>query len=157
MRMPRRSRRQGFSLIELMVVVVIAGILAAVAYPAYTAHLQRGRRADAVAALTTVMQAQERYRSNVSDYASTLTDLNIDIAKITPHYQVSLSGIDDPPTFTTGYIATATPVAGGKQANDSTCKTFTVTLKGATPRYSATGDPGNSGASQVTTALCWPK
>lgn len=157
MHMPSRSRSQGFSLIELMVAVVIAGILAAIAYPAYTAQLQRGRRADAIAALTAVMQAQERYRSNVSNYASSLSDLNLDIAKITPHYQVSLSGVGDPPTFTIGYVATAKPVAGGKQARDSTCKTFTVTLTGATPQYAATGDPENSGADRDTTALCWPK
>lgn len=154
---PRPSRHQGFSLIELMVAVVIAGILAAVAYPAYTTQMQRARRADAVAALTTVMQAQERHRSNVSDYASSLSALNIDISRITPHYEVSLSGVDDPPTFAIGYVATATPVAGGKQARDSTCKTFTVTLKGATPQYGATGDPENSGADRDTKSLCWPK
>ncbi|NCT83457.1 MAG: prepilin-type N-terminal cleavage/methylation domain-containing protein [Comamonadaceae bacterium] len=152
-----RSRSPGFSLIELMVALVVAGILAAIAYPAYTAHMQRGRRADAIAALTAVMQAQERYRGNVSNYASSLSDLNLDIAKITPHYQVSLSGVNDPPTFTIGYVATATPVAGGKQARDTACKSFTVTLKGATPGYTASGDPGNTGSSQDTSALCWPR
>lgn len=158
MRMPCPTRRQGFTLIELMVALAIAGILAAIAYPAYTGQLQRGRRADAVAALTAVMQAQERYRSNVSNYASSLADLGLDISKITPHYQVTLSGVGSTPSFDIGYVATATPVTGGKQANDTTCKSFVVTLKGATPDYSATGDPGNGGGgNQTTTNLCWPR
>ncbi|WP_293502571.1 type IV pilin protein [Roseateles sp.] len=156
MRMPRRPRRQGFSLIELMVALAVAGILAAIAYPAYTSQLQRGRRADAIAALSAVMQAQERFRSNVSNYASSLNSLNINISDITPHYQVSLSGVGNPAAFSTGYIATATPVPGGKQARDSACKSFTVTLNRATPTYTALGDPDNSGSDRDTRALCWP-
>lgn len=157
MRMFVRPRSNGFSLVELMVALVVAGILAAIAYPAYTSHLQRSRRADALAALTVVMQAQERYRSNVSSYAALLTDLNLNIPDITPHYQITLSGIGATPSFDIGYIATATPVTGSKQAGDTTCKVFKVTLKGATPKYEATGDPQNTGTDQDTSALCWPK
>lgn len=151
------SQRQGFTLIELMVAIAIAGILAAIAYPAYTSHIQRSRRADAVAALTVVMQAQERYRSNNSSYASTLSALGVAVSQITPNYDVSLTGIGSSPSFESGYIATATPVAGGKQVSDATCKTMVVTLFGANPTYSATGDPGRSGTDRDTTAECWPK
>lgn len=140
-----------------MVALVISGILAAIAYPAYTAHLQRGRRADALAALTAVMQAQERYRSNVSNYASSLTALNLDISKITPHYQVTLNGVGTTPSYDTGYIATATPVSGSKQGGDLSCKSFTVTLVGATPVYASVGDPDNTGTNRNTSSICWPK
>jgi type IV pilus assembly protein PilE len=151
-------RRQGFTLIELMVALAIAGIIAAIAYPAYTAQMQRSRRADAVAAVTAVMQAQERYRGNSSSYASTLADLHLDadISKIAPYYTVSLSALSGT-SFDAGYIATITPVAGGKQAADITCKSMVMKLQGAIPQYSATGDPGNSGTDRDTTAQCWPK
>ena len=150
-------QRQGFSLIELMVALAIAGVLAGIAYPAYTSHMQRGRRADAVAALTAVMQAQERFRSNSASYASTVGALQLDISKITRLYDVTLSGVGAGASFDIGYVATATPVASGKQALDVTCKTLVVTLTGATPEYSATGDPTNSGTNSDTTAQCWPR
>jgi type IV pilus assembly protein PilE len=148
---------RGFSLIELMVALAVAGIVAAIAYPAYTSHMQRARRADAISALTAVMQAQERFRSNSAAYASTVADLGLNIAQIAPLYDVTLAGVGAGATFAVGYAATATPVAGGKQAQDVTCKTLTVTLVGSTPQYSATGDPSNSGNDRDTTAECWPR
>ena len=152
-----RPRSSGFSLIELMVALAVAGILAAIAYPAYTSHMQRGRRADAISALTAVMQAQERFRSNSATYASTVAALGLNIAQITPLYTVDLTGVGPAATFDVGYIATATPIAGSKQALDVTCKTLTVTLVGATPQYSPTGDPSNSGSDRDTTTECWPR
>ncbi|RZI74316.1 MAG: prepilin-type N-terminal cleavage/methylation domain-containing protein [Rubrivivax sp.] len=157
MRICPRPRRRGFSLIELMVALAIAGILAAIAYPAYTSHMQRGRRADGIAALTAVMQAQERYRGNRAKYASTLSELGLVIAKITPLYDVTLAGLGASNSFDIGYIATATPITGKKQALDVTCKTLVVKLEGATPEYSATGDPTNSGTNRDTSAECWPR
>lgn len=141
-----------------MVALVVAGILAAVAYPAFTSHMQRARRADAIAALTAVMQAQERFRSNNATYASTVGALGLDISKITPLYRVTLGGVGaGGAAYDIGYVATATPIAGGKQALDVTCKTLVVKLLGATPEYSATGDPTNSGTDSDTTAQCWPR
>jgi len=57
----RRSGVHGFTLIELMIVVVIIGILAAIAYPTYISYITRSNRAAAEACLSNYAQFMERY------------------------------------------------------------------------------------------------
>lgn len=66
----RLNQERGFTLMELMIVVVIAGLLAAMAYPHYTVHVQRGRRAEAHSALLDAQQFMERYYAAQSRYTS---------------------------------------------------------------------------------------
>lgn len=63
-----RKKARGFTLIELMITVAIVGLLAAIAYPAYTDSVLKGRRAEGRTALMEMMQQQERYMTQTGSY-----------------------------------------------------------------------------------------
>lgn len=66
----RYLRRQGFSLIELMIVVAIVGILSAIALPSYQSYVQRARTAEAFTFLAEIRQRQESYRAEFGQFCS---------------------------------------------------------------------------------------
>jgi prepilin-type N-terminal cleavage/methylation domain-containing protein len=76
--------RKGFTLVELAVVVVIIGVLAAFGVPRFLQSVERSKAAEAFAYLSAVRTAQERYHAREGTYASDLSDL--DIQAPTPKY-----------------------------------------------------------------------
>lgn len=64
----RQRTQSGFTLIELMITVAIVGILASLAYPAYTDSVRKGKRAEARAAVMNLLQQQERYLTQMNTY-----------------------------------------------------------------------------------------
>ena len=64
----KKKLKQGFTLIELMIVVAIIAILGAVVYPSYQSAVVKTKRAEGRAALMQVMQTQERYYSQNNTY-----------------------------------------------------------------------------------------
>jgi type IV pilus assembly protein PilE len=66
---------RGITLIELLTVIVIVGILAAIAVPIYTNYMQRARRADAKTALEQLRASQEMFRAERGSYSTNLTQL----------------------------------------------------------------------------------
>jgi len=123
------SRPRGFTLIEALIVMAVLAILAAIAIPAYQDSVRKARRADAVAALTAVQQAQERWRSNRAAYTAELTALptatppGLGLPPHSPNGHYTLA-IDE--ATATGYTITATAVAGGSQAADAGCQRLRI-------------------------------
>jgi type IV pilus assembly protein PilE len=65
---PLGRRERGFTLIEVMIVVAVIGILAAIAYPSYQTQVAKGKRAEGRAALTQLLQDQERFLTQNNTY-----------------------------------------------------------------------------------------
>ncbi|MEJ2622562.1 MAG: type IV pilin protein [Candidatus Thiodiazotropha sp.] len=68
----------GFTLVELLIVVAIVSILAAIAYPSYVDSVRKGRRNDGMAAVMDAAQRLEVFRSNNASYTTNLASLGID-------------------------------------------------------------------------------
>jgi len=161
MRLQARSGSQGFTMVELMVVVVIASILVAVAVPSYMTQVRQSRRTDARNALLDLAGREERYFStNAAAYTAVAANLGYTgFGAANPvgsgYYYMTVCSPACAPSAVgaPSYTAIALPVAGSSQVNDP-CQGFAVDSTGA--QYAETGGawalaiPANSGA-----ASCW--
>ncbi len=73
-----RRRRAGFTLVELAVVIVIIGVLAAFGVPRFIKSVERSKAAEAFEYLASIRTSQERYQAQYGTYATNVTDLDIE-------------------------------------------------------------------------------
>ncbi|HID46585.1 MAG TPA: type IV pilin protein [Chromatiaceae bacterium] len=117
------KNRRGFTLIELMIVVAVVGILAAIGYPSYVDSVRKARRSDGTAALMNAAQRMEVFYAKNATYTSTLADANIPATSEEGYFNISI-----PAANAGSYTLRATAV--GDQANDD-IKGFQLTSTGA--------------------------
>lgn len=137
-------RHAGFTLIEVMIVVAIVGILAAVAYPAYTDYIRRGKIAEAIGTLADTRAKMEQFfldnRTYAGADAAAMPCNATALSAGKKHFDFACSNLG----FGT-YTVTATGKAGDGMG------AFTYDIKEANVRSSTI--TGLSGWSGSTT--CW--
>lgn len=132
----------GFSLIELAIALVIAGIIVSFALPSYMESVHAGRRNDAVTTLLQVQLLEEKWRNNHTSYTSTLGGTNCNTLTATGlcwpssdslqgFYTLSVVSSDS-----SSYSIKATPKSGSPQEGDH-CGSFYINQDG--PDYSTSG------------------
>jgi type IV pilus assembly protein PilE len=143
MKRQKNTQADGFTLIELMIVVAVVAILAVVALPNYYEYVRRGDRADAKSQMLQMQNwMQQQYTLN-NAYQTDLTkapaSLKQSPASGTKKYDISLT--TDPATTATTYTLQAVPVS-----TDGNCGTLSITHSGLRAK---------TGSKDV--AYCWNK
>jgi type IV pilus assembly protein PilE len=130
-------KRNGFTLVELMITVAIVAILAMIAIPSYTQYVRRSNRTDATKTMTLDAQALERCYSQTFAFAGCAGAQVGTLASPNGKYNITIAV---PDTVTPGapaasFLITAVPLAPSQQA-DADCQSFTLNTagtQGATP------------------------
>ena len=152
--------RRGFTLIELMVVVLVIAVLASIALSGYQKQIRKSRRAEAKQALSDISLRQEKFRTNNTTYAAcdalmspstcalfngTLTYYDVAITFPSSGNCPVASGTGPAKGSANSFIVTATPKTGSDQASD-TCATLVLTNDCGAVTKSGTGSDA---------ANCW--
>lgn len=123
------KKMRGVTLLELMIVIVIIGVLASIAYPNYRDYLARAKRSEAKAALLQIATNQERWYLNNNTYTEDMTVLGFDSDPFITDsgaYSVEIDAGADGNNFS----ATATFLLPDEKEK-AKCETFTIDGRGA--------------------------
>lgn len=144
----RARRAAGFTLIETMVTIGIAGVLSSVAYPSLEGQVMRARRTDALVALMQAQLAQERFRANNASYGS-LVEAGVRATSPSGHYRIDVVS-----SSAAGFELLASAVAG--QTRDARCRHLRLALVDAALTYASGSDATTSNPADVNRA-CWSR
>jgi type IV pilus assembly protein PilE len=148
----RALRTRGFTLIELIIAMVIGAILVALALPSFMSSLRKSRRSEAMAALTSMQQEQERWRSNNQSYTNLLTDLRVNTpSQPGGYYELGIAN-----NSATGYEVIANGT-GSSQANDGDCAKLAVKVDRGAILYAGCKDCADAALSYSASNQCWSR
>ncbi len=129
-----RKTNRGFSLIEVMVVIIIIAIMASIGIPSYRQYMMRAQRADATATLMRLGSAQEKFYLQNNRYAGAGEMAPAPPGGLgipgTEHGYYNLAVAPAAGGLAQGYTATATVAGGGPQQADTDCVSYTVNEQG---------------------------
>lgn len=138
-----KKANAGFTLIELMVVVVIVGILASIAYPSYVEYVNKGRRAECASAILQTANLLERYYTVNNKYVDSFNDIGgRDFSGNSA--ASSACGLGIAPEVAGGSQDDGFRITGTPRIADAKCGNLTFTHKGV---------KGESGSESVD--YCW--
>lgn len=152
-----KKKQAGFTLIEMMIVVAILGIIAAIAIPSYTNFIRKSARTQATTLLSTIAQRQEVYfiaNRAYEDLDASPAPLNYSAAIISVDkegglgaagaglYDVTMTGV-----YPSATAFTITATAKNAQLADTDCRVFRLTNTGAQTAFNSVG--------VNTSAKCW--
>ena len=109
-----RRRAHGFTLIELMIALAVAAVLASIAFPSYLSQIAKGRRGDGKQALVELAQKLERFHTERGTYAGATLGNGGLYPALSPsgYYSLSISS-----QTADGFVIAATPRSS--QAGDA--------------------------------------
>lgn len=148
---PVRGRRPpggapGFTLIELMIVIVVLAILVSIAYPTYQDQMNKARRSAAITALSEMANLQEQFYADNFRYTTTVALLPYSTTSEGGDYALSVSAVGtNPPSYT----VRAMVVAGSAQDGDTDCWRLELDSNGTKRSYN------QSGGETTANAGCW--
>jgi len=143
----KKKIQEGFTLVEILIVVVIIGILASIAVPIYAAYVKRGYASDAKTQIRAIYDSSKFYHSETGSYPTDVTDINDgEYINITPgtleKWDFELNITDDDNGVISGtIIATSLDGMGGGAGEQ-------ITFDCATEKYTGYGqkDDGSGGS-----------
>ena len=154
------SHARGFTLIELMIVVAVVAILAAVALPAYFDSIRKSRRADAIALMSQVAQAQERWRANSTLFS---TDFGTNFLNVRSTASSGVTSLTEPyytisiPSAAAANTYTVRAVVRGSQTSDTRCAALEMRMVNGNLTYISSTSTVDATITATTTDAnrCW--
>ena len=143
--MNKMKSANGFTLIEVMIVIAVLGILSAAGITAFDAQKRKGYRTDAIRSVSVMAQRMENWRASTGSYTTNIADVGGSVFPLPPEFpRYTLSLVADPVAETYTITATAT----GAQVADKNCYKFIIEHTGR-----KTAEKDNASAN----TKCWPK